>query len=304
MELVKFEGSLSDLVIEPMGSMDVMTLEDSTKVGLFNTLPYWIMVVQPGMMESNKKKFKDHLGEFFFPAHESDDEDEDEENAEDMFSKELRVLPIGLRGYSRVYKEEKNPEPLCRSTDGIWPARDVELPLCEKCGTWEVSEKGKPYVKDLCPEGTWQNGEKPLCTKSSQWVFFDLDRRAPIVFPLHGTAQSAFNKFARTKVSLQQLKALSGSIDPRQYYLRLRTTSEGTYFKLSLAFAKSDDLDPGKFLPAVAWYQQNVLPTLGVDPEKPSNTDGAEAASLSEEDRKALEEQEKELETSAQNFEV
>lgn len=305
MELVKFEGQLSEMNIESMGNMDVMTLEDSGKVGLFKTLPYWIMVVQPGMLESNKKKFKDHLGEFFFPAHESDNEDEDEANSEDLFSKELRVLPIGLRGYSRVYKEEKNPDALCWSADGVWPGRDIDMPFADKCGTWEFTKEGKPYIKDLCPEAIWENKTPPKCRRKAQWIFFDLDRRAPVVFPLAGTAMGAFNKFERTKVPVQQLKALNGTIDPRKYYLRLRTTGEGTYYKLSLAFATSEDLDPGKFLPAVAWYQQNVLPELGVDPEKPTREDGvAAAAELSEEDKEALAAQEKELAESAQNFEV
>ena len=310
MEIAKYDGSIQDLQITSCGDVQVLTINEDTQIPLFSRVPFWASFIQPGSVKNNKK-FKGHAGHFYFSGFDADEDSDEEVDENDVFSPKLRVIPIGLSGYSRALMPEWEPggdtEPLCKSQDGVWPSPRIVMPRAAKCGTWDNSGKRGPYLTDICPEGKWVNGVKPACKKTENWMFFDIDRKCPIMLPLSGTNISPFKALSK-KLAVLQLKAITKGADIKDYFVQIMGEDKGTYYQMQFSFAKAEDAKPSEYLAAVAWYQENVLPSLGVDPEKPvalgggDDAQGVDRSNLSKEDEAALEAEAAEAE--AKSFEV
>lgn len=297
MELTKYEGNLNELSIVDRNGLKVLTVAEDLKIPLFEKVPFWVSFIQPGSIKNNPR-FKGHGGHFYFSSYDAEEDSEEEADDAEVFSEKLRVLPIGLFGYSRGLMPEwdsNDTEPICRSFDGIWPAvmRDdlgaVKEPQSPKCGTWEIRPDRAPYLKDLCDMGSWVNGVKPACKRTENWVFFDLDRKTPIFLPISGANISPLKGLYK-KMAPLQLKAVISGADLGAYFVQISSVDKGTYRQMSFNFVKSEDVNPADYLSAVAWYQHNVLPVLGEDGVSPFEGLGDEVAgpSISKEDAEAI----------------
>jgi len=293
MELVKYTKGTKDLQIVDQGTIKILTLSDGSAVPLLVKVPFWVQFIQPGTV-TNNKALKGKKGMFYFPAYAADDEDGDDDAPDeaDLFSTELRVLYIGMFGVQRglmpPYEAGGDKDPICASDDGVWPRASIEMPRAEKCGTWVVEDGKPPFLKDICQSGTWVNGVKPECQRRFLHMFFDMDRKAPIMLPLHGTSIGPFRKLQK-KAQLLQLKAVTKGLSLDKYFIKISKGEDmGTYVKMAFNFAEAEDLNPGMFLPAVAWYQENLLPVLGEDPEPPKREEGRNVPELTPEEQEAL----------------
>jgi len=316
MELAKYEGNVADLQIVSNGSLKVLTINDKVKVPLFETVPFWGKFVQLGSVKENKR-LKGHAGHFYFPKFDSPEDSTEEVDENEVFSEKLRLLLVGFAGYTRALMPKWEPgsadtTPICSSRDGIWPSTNVELPMDTKCGTWETLSNGHVSIKDTCPSGMWDSKNKikikPACRRTENWVFFDLDRKCPIMLSLAGVNVKGFKALYK-KMEVLQLRAITKGLDLTNYHIQAKGEEvEGeTFHKMTFNFAQAEDITPSDFLGAVAWYQTNVLPVLGVDPVNPRNADDSQQSGgrmLSAEDEAALQLAETMAAEDAANFDV
>jgi hypothetical protein len=294
MELVKYTKGTKDLQIVDQGAVKILTLSDGSAVPLVNKVPLWAKFIQPGSVKKSKV-LKGKKGMFYFPAYataEGEGEDAEIPDEDDLFSTELRVLYIGMYGIQRAlmppYESDGDNEPICASGDGIWPLARIEVPRADKCGTWVTREGKPPFIKDICESGKWKGKVKPDCKRTFLHLFFDLDRKCPVMLPLHGTNIGPFRKLEE-KAMLLHLKAIPKGLDLGKYFIRIyKGEDKDTYIQMGFNFAMADDIDPSLYQPAVAWYQENLLPVLGEDPEPPKREEGQNVPELTPEEQEAL----------------
>lgn len=273
MDLVTYNGNVNDLVTMNKSGKAVMEILDKP-TRLMDEINIKYQMVQPGSVKANPKLFKGRAGQFYLASLDEREEDELDQDADINFVETLRVLPIGLLRYSRAYfpvydgaDDGGSKEPLCRSTNGIWPSPFIDEPYATQCARWVASKDKKKvgyFLKPMCPESVWINGNKPNCSLVQDWVFFDLDLRIPFILSLKSTGIGAFNKLNK-KFNVLEVKADRSGHEIDDYFIRVSSSDEGTYRQLKFSFEHDTEGVTKMFFPVALWYTENVLPILGPD---------------------------------------
>jgi len=74
-------------------------------------------------------------------------------------------------------------DPVCRSSDGLLPSKDVEKPVNSVCGTKENGRRFEP----VCPNAIWQdNYQRPACDEVINLLCISRVDRVPFFISLHG----------------------------------------------------------------------------------------------------------------------
>lgn len=228
-----------------------------------------LKIVQPGHVPTNKE-LKDLVGKILIVF---DKDQEAEEYTDEMF-----LLPITHLGSSRSYYKEsydaKNGDsrPDCASRDGLYPNRDVVMPMHGQCAELTLGNND-PFLTPVCPKAVWTDGKRPECREQIALAFFDLERHTPVRMYLHGKAISAWTSLRQQYKQARNIARLKKK-SINDYVIKLTVNNEGTYvipqFKLIEAPEKIGK--PANWVAVCKYYLQSLF-------ANPPKADGETAVS-------------------------
>jgi len=74
-------------------------------------------------------------------------------------------------------------DPICRSSNGLFPSKDVEKPINSVCG---IKANGKRF-EPVCANAIWQdNCQRPICDEVINLLCLSRDDQVPFFISLHG----------------------------------------------------------------------------------------------------------------------
>jgi hypothetical protein len=134
---------------------------------------------------------------------------------------ELHLAPLRIQRGRVLWSAEIGTDPICRSTDGLYPSPLIEKPVGDACCVI-VGRRLRP----VCPKAEWPRQGRPECRDTYLLVALDLATGTPFVMGFHGAAIRTI-KIIRTlawqrRVALHDLECL---LKPRR-----ETSAKGNYF--------------------------------------------------------------------------
>ena len=134
---------------------------------------------------------------------------------------ELNVVPLRIQRGRVLWSAEIGTDPVCRSTDGLYPSSQIERPVSDTCCII-VGRRLQP----VCPKAAWPRHGRPECRDTFLLVALDLSTETPFAMGFHGSAIRTI-KIIRTlawqrRVALHDLECV--------LKLRRETSAKGNYF--------------------------------------------------------------------------
>ncbi len=173
-------------------------------------------IVQPTSKEGTPGRFKNNL------------------TNEEIEKLDVVVL---LASKGRVcWGENIDEDPICRSSDGLFPSDNIEVPVSDVCGT---KEDGKRFVP-ICQNAMWgQRNERPLCNEVINLLCVGSDDHVPFFISVHGT------QLKPTRAYLSALGLRRKSLYEYQATISLKETSnnKGKFFVIQFENLKENKTD-------------------------------------------------------------
>lgn len=208
-----------------------------------------LKLIQSGAVSGNPELVP-HINKFYI------------EGFEESYDK-LHVLPVCVVNYSRVlydgkYTPGEKKQALCRSSNGVTPAKSIENPRNDICAeVFEHRDTGGVRFKEVCPCATWDNG-KPECALSVTLGFLVVEfGYAPVHIMFHGKAISPFNTFQK-KYKETQAKARIQRKSIKDYVVELSVKVEGAYCVPVFNLKHAPDLEPKQYAGLVNYYASTL----------------------------------------------
>jgi hypothetical protein len=136
---------------------------------------------------------------------------------------EVTFIPLYVRVKRVLFPEGEfeNVQPICRSDDGLVPARGVQTPQSHSCKT--------------CPSGRWFNGQRPPCDEKLSMLVIRKDIEYPTFFQVGGSSIEATRALlGKIKASIQIRKKDYPTLDLYDFEVSVKSTKvvgkKGVYY--------------------------------------------------------------------------
>jgi len=196
--------------IEQAGKVEMLGLEAFDTGDL--VIPRY-KIVQPTSKEGTPGVFKNNL---------TNDETD-----------KVNVVVIAASKGRVCWGENLDEDPICRSSDGLHPADNIETPINSICGTKEDGKRFEP----VCQNAQWRDkNERPLCNEVINLLCINRDDQVPFFISLHGT------QLKPVRAYLSALGLRKKSLYEYQATLGLKETSnhKGKFFVIQFANLKEN----------------------------------------------------------------
>jgi hypothetical protein len=163
---------------------------------------------------------------------------------------ELRLAPLRIQRGRILWSAEIGTDPICRSSDGLYPSPLIDHPMSETC----CIVAGR-RLRPVCPKAEWPRQGRPECRDTFLLVALDLASGTPFAMGFHGSAIRTI-KIVRTlawqrRVALHDLECV--------VKLRRETSAKGNYF-VPIVTSVQPATPPGKYR---AWSERFAALDVG-----------------------------------------
>ena len=148
----------------------------------------------------------------------------------------LNIVALAAAKGRVCWSDNIDEDPVCRSSNGLVPAQNIETPVSEICG---LKENGKRF-EPVCPNAIWgEKGERPICDEVINLLCIDKHDQVPFFISLTGTQL----KSARAYLSAVGLRRRS--LYEYEAVLSLKETAngKGKYFVIQFEELKENTPD-------------------------------------------------------------
>jgi len=164
-------------------------------------------------------------------------------------AEELVVTPLRYRP-GRVLWDPRDVEmerPICRSRDGLVPDSSIEEPAGQECCRVEGNRR-----VPVCMQAQWgENGERPPCAQTREFIMLDHATRMPFLMSLSRSATKA----AKSILSYASLRRVPLYYVQAALRLNEVRSSKGKYFVPEVhSFAVIDSDEPRALYNTVQGY--------------------------------------------------